>query len=116
MREVGAPKLRIAIPCLCAQGEVHVPGAAAEIQNAGVRPVKNLRERARGAAPPQAVDVERQKVVEQIVAGSDRGKHLADGARRCVGIACAFGGGADYEFASSGHDCRGWNWRLLMAD
>ena len=51
---------------------------------------------ARRAAPPHAVDVERQHVVEQVVARSDRGKHLAHRARGRMRVARAFRRSADY--------------------
>src|SRR5258708_26976175 len=52
-------------------------------------------------------------MVEKIVARSDRGEHLADGAGGGVGIARAFGSSSDYGFAGGRHsaellidDCR----------
>src|SRR5260370_30808388 len=101
--EVGPPELWVALACLLAQGEGHVSGAAAKIENAGIGLGEGLRESAGGATPPQAVDVEGEHMVEQVVARSDRGKHLADGAGGGIGIARAFGGGSEYGFVGSGH-------------
>src|ERR1700719_3317492 len=98
MGEVGSPNFWIALASLFAEGKGHVAGAAAEIKDAAIGLGKDLREGAGGAAPPQAIDIERENVIEQIVAGSDGGEHVPDGASGCFGIMCAFGGGADHEF------------------
>src|SRR5579864_3368929 len=52
-------------------------------------------ESARRASPPHAVDIERQQVVEQIIAGRDGGEYIANSARRRPRVPGSFRRGAD---------------------
>jgi len=96
MGKIGANNLRTVVPCLLAQGESHIPRTAAQIQDSGVGLGKDLGEGARRAAPPQAIDIKRQHVIEQVIARSDRGKHLADRTRRRTSVTGALRSGTDY--------------------
>ena len=62
------------------ESEREVASAAAEVENAGVGAGKNAAETAGDPASPNDVEAERKKMIEKIVAGGDRGEHLADGA------------------------------------
>src|SRR5579862_9178282 len=64
MRKVGAQNLRPGLPCLPAQSERHVSRATTQIEDAGVRANENVPEPARRPPPPQAVDIERQDVIQ----------------------------------------------------
>ena len=83
------------LPDGAVQSEGHVAGAAAEIESAGAGALQDVAESAGGAAPPQAVNVEREQVVEQVVAGRDGGEHVAHGGGGLLAVLRAFGGGAD---------------------
>src|SRR5271167_2121481 len=61
------------------QRERHISGTAAEVENLRVGPAQHLGEGARSAVPPHAVNVHREQVVQQIVAWSNGGEHLANG-------------------------------------
>src|SRR5579863_10546682 len=77
VRKIRAYDSRTTLPCLTAKRESHVAGTAAYIENAIIRPRQYPLELSRGAAPPHAVDVERQNVIQKVVARSNRGKHVA---------------------------------------
>jgi hypothetical protein len=81
MGEICSHNPLITVAPLLPQGERHISGAAAEIENASVRPSQCCREDPRGATPPNAVHIERKNVVQKIVARSDRGEHLANSSR-----------------------------------
>ena len=59
------------------QRQEQVAGAAADVQNQGAGPVQDGAEAAHGAGAPVAVDVEREEVVEKIVAAGDASEHPA---------------------------------------
>src|SRR5258708_17977987 len=46
--------------------------------------------------PPPPVDIERQHMIQQVVAGRDRGEHLAHGARRGPLVTGALGRSTDH--------------------
>ena len=56
----------------------HVAGAAAEVDNAGLRVFKDGAETAGGAPPPGAIDAAGEEMVEDVVAGGDVVEHLLD--------------------------------------
>jgi hypothetical protein len=90
---------------LSLQRERHVASPAAQVEDACVGPSQNVAKGAGSSTPPNAVDIERQHVVEQIVAGRDGGKHFAHSSRRRSRIAGAFRRSADYDrgFANLAH-------------
>jgi len=55
-----------------------IAGAAAEIEDARVRAAEDFDETLRGAATPDAVHRERQKMIQKVVARDDAGEHIAD--------------------------------------
>src|SRR5579863_9064085 len=86
------------LPGLAAQSEGHVSRTAAEIEDTGIRAAEDVAEGARGAAPPHAIHIERQHMVQKIVAWRNGGKHFAHSARRRALVARPFRSGAN--------DCR----------
>src|ERR1700681_447651 len=91
MRKIRTENLRSSGASAPPQSESHVSGAATKIQHASIGTLQNGIELARGAPPPQPVNVERKNVIQQVVARRNRGEHLADGRRRRLAIACTCG-------------------------
>ena len=96
MGKVYAQYCWLRIPSLAMKSKCHVAGAAAQIQHTGVRPGENVSEGPGGSPPPQAVDIEREEMIEKIVTRRDGAEHLADSAGRCISICGAFRRGANY--------------------
>jgi len=63
MREIGPDNPGVRIPRLAAQGESHVPGTAAKIENPDIGAREDMAEDASGTTPPEAVDVAGKHVV-----------------------------------------------------
>ena len=84
------------LPGLAIQSKCHVARAAAEIQNPGIWPGKDMSKNPRHPAPPQSVYIEGQEMIEQVVARRDGGEHLADSAGCSLGIPSAFRRSANY--------------------
>ena len=95
MREIGAHNLGRGLPCLTAQRERHVASPAAQVEDSRILPRQDVAKGPSGATPPHAINVERQHMVQQIVARRDGGEHLAHRASRRSRVTRAFGGGAD---------------------
>ena len=53
-------------------------GAAAEVEDDGVFALQDWTQKLGGAGAPEAVELEREDVVEGVVAGGDLGEHFAD--------------------------------------
>src|ERR1700716_3523675 len=94
MREIRTQNRRSSGASAPTQSESHVSGAAAKIQHASIGTPQNGIELARGAPPPQPVNVERENVIQQVVARRDRRKHFPDGLRRRLAISRTGGSGA----------------------
>src|SRR3979411_3353290 len=94
MREIRTQNRRSSGASAPTQSASHVSGAAAKIQHASIGTPQNGIELARGAPPPQPVNVERENVIQQVVARRDRRKHFPDGLRRRLAISRTGGGGA----------------------
>ena len=60
------------------EGEGHVAGAAAEIEDDGFGAFEDGAEGARRATPPEAVDAGREEMVGAVVGGRDGREHLLD--------------------------------------
>jgi hypothetical protein len=86
VNEVAAHNRALADAC---QLQSQVGGAAAKVEGARAGRRQSRGERPRGAAPPDAVAVEREQVVEEVVARGDAGEHLPDGAGRLPFVAGA---------------------------
>src|SRR6266852_6304864 len=95
MRKVGAQDGRRRLPCLAAQGECHIARAATQVEDLRLRMGKDVSKGARRFSPPQPVDVEREDMVQQIVAWRDGGKHLAHGPCGRLLVGGTLWGGAD---------------------
>ena len=63
---------------MAVERECHVARAAAKIEHLRIGTMQYVRKRTRGAVPPQTVDIHREHVVQQIVAGAIEAEHLAD--------------------------------------
>ena len=72
------------------EGEGHVAGAAAEVEDVGFGADEDGAEGAGGAGPPVAVDAGGEGVVGAVVGGGDGVEHLLD-----VRGGSLLGGGAD---------------------
>ncbi len=60
------------------EGEGHVAGAAAEVEDDGFGALEDGAEDAGGAGPPVAVDAGGEEVVGAVVGGGDGVEHLLD--------------------------------------
>ena len=80
------------------EGEGHVAGAAAQVEDDGLGTSKDGTHGAGGASPPEAVDARREQVVEQVVARSDGVEHLLDVLRRSGRIGDAGGARSEVGF------------------
>jgi hypothetical protein len=87
MREIGPDNPGVRIPRFTAQGESHVAGAAAKIENPDIRTRDDVLEDASGTTPPEAVHVTGKHVVQKIVARRDGSEHVAHGP--CCGLSIA---------------------------
>ena len=76
--------------------------------------MKNVAEFFRRASPPQAINVERQNVIQQVIAWRDRGEHLPHRTSSSALIARTFGGGADYRGFALGHDSGTRGYRFFL--
>src|SRR5580704_3758679 len=91
MGEIRAIDARLPFP---GEGERQVACAAAEIEHCGSGVLKSGVELARDSLAPEAIELQREKMIEQVVARRDLREHFADFARG-VGFVCgAFGLGA----------------------
>jgi hypothetical protein len=79
MGEVGAEDSRAT---RAAQGSSEVTRAATQVEGAGVFFREDAAKTTGHAAPPEAVHVEGEKMVQEIVARRDSRKHFADVLRR----------------------------------
>jgi hypothetical protein len=70
-----------------AQGESHVAGAAAKIENPHIGTRDDVAEDTSGTTPPEAVHVTGEHVVQKIVARCDGSEHVAHGP--CCGLSIA---------------------------
>src|SRR6185369_12987353 len=61
------------------QSKGHVAGPAAEIEHLCIVLAEDVAESTSGTPPPETIDVHRQHVIEQIVAGRDGVEHLPHG-------------------------------------
>jgi hypothetical protein len=104
MGKIGSGNLWRGSSRLPNQREGHISGPAAEIKNASGGPGKDMAECTRGTTPPQTVHVQRQHMIQQVVARRDGGEHFAHGPRRSLRVACAFWGSPDYRRFDFGHD------------
>jgi hypothetical protein len=80
VRKIRAENLGRLRAAAAAQRERHVSGAATKIKHASFGTPQNGIEGPRRAPPPQAVNVERENMIQQIVARRNRSEHLPDGA------------------------------------
>jgi len=87
MRKICSDNPGMRIPRLTAQGESHVPGAAAKIENPDVGTREDVAEAASGTTPPEPVHVTGKHVVQKIVARRDGSEHVAHGP--CCGLSIA---------------------------
>ncbi len=62
-----------------AKGERHVAGTTTQIKHPGIRLRKDLSKAAGCSSPPPPIHVEREHMIQQIVAGRNRREHLTDG-------------------------------------
>src|SRR5215467_1913716 len=106
MGKVCADNLR-SLSCLPSQGKRHVASSAAEIEHACIRALQDVVESSRRATPPQAIHIQGENMVQQVVAGRDGSEHLAHGTSGGVLIASAFGRRSDDWGVVSGHDAWG---------
>src|ERR1700687_6522428 len=83
------------------ESESEVTGSAAEIEDKSIGPMENGMQKSGGAGAPEPVELQRQEMVEQIVARGDLREHFADFIR-----SVGFGNGA---FGARSLDRR---WRL----
>src|SRR5581483_10571400 len=70
-------------------GKGHVPSAAAEVQHTHTLSIEKMRKSSCGASPPQTIDVEREQMVQQVIAWRNRGEHLAHGAGSRFWVCCS---------------------------
>src|SRR5215471_12734762 len=87
-----------------AQGKCHVPSATAEIKYSRLGTPNDVLKLVCCTAPPQPVYVQRENVIQQVIARRDRGKHLAHGPRRGIWIPRAFRSSAYDWIFGFGHD------------
>jgi hypothetical protein len=87
MREIGPDNPGVRIPRLAAQGESHVPGTAAKIENPHIGTRDDVAEDTSGTTPPEAVHVKGEHVVQKIVARRYGSEHVAHGP--CCGLSIA---------------------------
>lgn len=89
-------KIRADDAGLTGAGEIEseVAGAAAEIEDEGVGSLEDGEEDARRSPAPEAIDLEREEMIEEVVARSDLAEHFADFVRGVGFGVGAFGAGA----------------------
>jgi hypothetical protein len=106
MSEIGADDAGLA----CAsERKSEVTCSAAEIQDESAGTIENGAETLCGACAPETVELQREKMIEQIVARGDTGEHLAD----FFGGVC-FG---DSAFRTSSlHGCGGFSHGVFQRD
>jgi hypothetical protein len=106
VREIGAKDLRRRLSSL-SQGKRHVARAAAKIENSGIGTQQDVPKSPSGPAPPEAIHVARQHVIQKIVAWRDGGEHVPNGAGGGLLIARTCRRGSDYGgFEASGQSIR----------
>ncbi len=81
VRKIGAKYLRRSRARAPAQRESHVSRTATKIQHACLGTLQNGLELPCRAPPPQAVNVERKNMIQQVVARRNRGEHFSDSTR-----------------------------------
>ena len=91
MSEIGAKDAGF---CFMPEGEGKIAGTAAKIENYGISALKDGAEVPCCASAPEAIQFERQEMVQQIVARRDLREHLADFFGRVRFIDSAFGAGS----------------------
>ena len=91
--------MRIGFRAVFVEGQGHVAGAAAEVEDVGFGADEDGAEGAGGAGPPIAVDAGGEGVVGTVVGGGDGVEHLL-GRFRCGGLlgGCSGGEGAGGAF------------------
>lgn len=116
MRKICAenPRLGLRLPKQC---KSHITGAATQVKNLRVRTIQYPGEALGGASPPQAINIERQYVVEQVVTRSYGREHLADSDSCRMRIRRAFRAGTKNTFVGvAQRDCARNFWMdLIMA-
>src|SRR5207253_5457236 len=85
-------RLRACLASLGFQAEEQVARAAAEVEYARVGMLQDMAHAAHRARAPQAVQVEREQVVGQVVAMRHTAEHAADPPRGLLFVARAYGG------------------------
>ena len=60
------------------ESKAKVAGSTAEIEDQGIGPIEDGLQTRSGARSPEPIELQRQEMVEQIVARGDLRKHLAD--------------------------------------
>ena len=60
------------------ESESEVTGSAAEIKDKSIGPIENGMQKSGGARAPEPIELQRQEMVEQIVARGDLRKHFAN--------------------------------------
>ena len=85
------------------ESESEIAGSAAEIEDERIGPVENGLQTPGGAGTPEAIELQRQEMVEQIVARGDLRKHFADFVRSVRLANGAFGPGSIGRCGSLSH-------------
>ncbi len=76
MRKIRANNLRPS-PRRAPQRKRQIPRAAAQIEHARIAPLQNRPHAPRDAPPPQAIQLHRQQMIQQVVPRRDLRKHIA---------------------------------------
>ena len=84
MRKIRAEDAGLPFP---SEGKGQVTSAAAQIEHIGAGPLKNRAKEAGRAFAPQAIELKREEMIQQIIARRDFREHFADFARG-VGFVC----------------------------
>src|ERR1700730_18626695 len=63
------------------QGKSEIARSAAEVEDQGIRPVKDGPQALCDSSAPKAVELQREEMVQQIVARGDTREHLTDFSR-----------------------------------
>ena len=61
-----------------AESESKIAGSAAEIEDQGFWIGKNWAEPTGNAGAPEAIELQREEMIQRVVAGGDLGEHFAD--------------------------------------
>ena len=66
------------LSCTALERQRHVAGSTAQVEDAGIGPAKNGSDFSDCPITPEAVDIEGEEVIRQIVTGGDPSEHVAN--------------------------------------